>query len=82
MFEKERLSGAMLRDEVLELLARIELERKRIAGLDSKMKQIEGQKAAKAEKAADAGEKSFEGMAREDIIEQVKQRYQPGHATS
>ena len=80
-FDKERLTGAILRDEVLELMGRIELERKRIGGLDSKMRQVEKSK----QKAADEGQPAgpagseFAGMAREDIIEQVAQRYQPGH---
>jgi len=78
-FDKERLTGAILRDEVLELMGRIELERKRVAGLDSKARQMEKQKAKEAEGAAPQAEESFSGMAREDIIEQVKQRYQPGH---
>ncbi len=74
MFEKERLTGAILRDEVLELLGRIELERKRVAGLDSKMRQVEKQKGEKV----DEPPKAFEGS-RDDIIEQVAARYQPGH---
>ena len=81
-FDKERLTGAILRDEVLELMGRIELERKRVAGLDSKMRQD----AKRAEKAATGSpqegpgdQPEFAGMGRDQIIEEVSRRYQPGH---
>ena len=80
-FDKERLTGAILRDEVLELMGRIELERKRVAGLDSKMRQVEKSKQKAADEGAEGqpGPAEFAGMAREDIIDQISQRYQPGH---
>jgi len=81
LFEKERLASAILRDEVLEMMGRISDERKRIAGLKAQTQQIADGTGKKPRKGAeDQAEPDFSGMAREDVIEQVKQRYQPGHA--
>ncbi len=81
LFEKERLAGAILRDEVLEMMGRIIDERKRSVGMKAQAQQFAEGKQQKKKEPEPEGD-SFEGMAREDVIERVKQRYQPGHSGS
>jgi len=80
LFEKERLQAAILRDEVLELMGRIIDERKRVAGLKAQTQAYaEGKKGGAKKGEPESNDDPYKGMAREDVIEAVKQRYQPGH---
>ncbi len=73
-FEKDRLAGAIMRDQVDELLERITQERKRIIGERS---QIRAKQAAADVVDPAAIIPTTDG--RDAQIEAVRARYEPGH---
>ncbi len=68
-FEKERVSTAILRDEIVELLERVSQERKRVTGERTRMEKPAG--------AAATPEVNLQSLGRDAQLEAVKARYQP-----